>query len=149
GLRSLPDFFHTGGHWGIWGHCPWPRVGGPAMLLDKDVAQTIRRKLAGVLAAGLAVGAASTVVATVDSAVRAPAAGATVYLGSAARLSLVRPIVDMASTPTGKGYWLVASDGGIFSYGDAHFHGSTGGRPLNKPIVGMTATRDGGGYWFV
>jgi beta-glucanase (GH16 family) len=33
----------------------------------------------------------------------------------------------MAPTPTGQGYWLVASDGGIFSYGDAGFSGSTGG----------------------
>ena len=55
----------------------------------------------------------------------------------------------MAATPGGKGYWLVASDGGVFSYGDAAFHGSTGGSPLNKPIVGMAATPDGGGYWLV
>jgi hypothetical protein len=45
----------------------------------------------------------------------------------------------MAATPSGQGYWLVASDGGIFAYGDATFHGSTGGQPLNKPIVGMAA----------
>jgi hypothetical protein len=43
----------------------------------------------------------------------------------------------MASTPTGKGYWLVASDGGIFSYGDAGFFGSAGSLDLNKPVVGM------------
>jgi hypothetical protein len=43
----------------------------------------------------------------------------------------------------------VASDGGIFNYGDAVFHGSAGGLPLNKPIVGMAATPDGGGYWLV
>jgi hypothetical protein len=43
----------------------------------------------------------------------------------------------MAATPDGKGYWLVASDGGIFSYGDATFYGSTGATTLNKPIVGM------------
>jgi hypothetical protein len=30
----------------------------------------------------------------------------------------------MASTPSGNGYWLVASDGGIFSFGDATFHGA-------------------------
>jgi hypothetical protein len=41
----------------------------------------------------------------------------------------------------------VASDGGIFSFGDAAFHGSMGGRPLNAPIVGIAATSDGGGYW--
>jgi len=43
----------------------------------------------------------------------------------------------------------VASDGGIFAYGDAVFYGSTGGLPLNKPIVGMAATPSGHGYWLV
>ena len=47
------------------------------------------------------------------------------------------------------GYWLVASDGGIFSFGDAGFHGSTGGIHLNQPIVGMAADPTGGGYWLV
>jgi N-acetylmuramoyl-L-alanine amidase len=55
----------------------------------------------------------------------------------------------MAVTPNGGGYWLVASDGGIFSFGDASFHGSTGNIALNKPIVGMAATPDGDGYWLV
>ena len=55
----------------------------------------------------------------------------------------------MASTPDGGGYWLVASDGGIFSYGDADFNGSTGSLRLNQPIVGMASTPDGGGYWLV
>ncbi len=39
----------------------------------------------------------------------------------------------------GKGYWLVASDGGIFAFGDAGFYGSTGAMTLNKPIVGMAS----------
>ncbi len=54
-------------------------------------------------------------------------------------------------TPTfdGKGYWLVASDGGVFAFGDALFYGSTGGLPLTKPVVGMAATPDGKGYWLV
>src|SRR5256885_17236735 len=55
----------------------------------------------------------------------------------------------MTRTPTGNGYWLVASDGGIFAFGDATFHGSTGATPLAKPIVGMTATPTGNGYWLV
>ena len=55
----------------------------------------------------------------------------------------------MAATPDGGGYWLVAADGGIFSYGDAGFFGSAGSLHLNAPIVGMAATRDGGGYWLV
>jgi N-acetylmuramoyl-L-alanine amidase len=55
----------------------------------------------------------------------------------------------MAATPDGKGYWLVASDGGIFTFGDAAFYGSTGALSLNAPIVGMAATPDGKGYWLV
>jgi hypothetical protein len=55
-------------------------------------------------------------------------------------MTLNKPIVGMAATPDGKGYWLVASDGGIFSFGNATFYGSMGGTHLNKPIVGMAAT---------
>ena len=51
----------------------------------------------------------------------------------------------MAAAPGGTGYWLVASDGGIFSFGTASFLGSMGGTPLNAPIVGMAATSSG--YW--
>ncbi len=52
-------------------------------------------------------------------------------------------------TPTGKGYWEVASDGGIFAFGTAGFYGSMGGKPLDKPIVGMAAAPTGKGYWEV
>jgi uncharacterized repeat protein (TIGR01451 family) len=45
------------------------------------------------------------------------------------------------------GYWLVGSDGGIFSFGSAVFHGSTGGIQLQRPVVGIVATADRGGYW--
>ena len=47
------------------------------------------------------------------------------------------------------GYWMTASDGGIFSFGNAGFYGSMGGTVLNKPVVGMAATPDGKGYWLV
>ena len=60
-----------------------------------------------------------------------------------------QPIVGMASTPSGNGYWLVASDGGIFAFGDAQFFGSTGSIHLNQPIVGMASTPTGSGYWLV
>ena len=76
--------------------------------------------------------------------------------GSAARAApgvaltgLAAGLVGIASTPDGGGYWLVAADGGVFAYGDAGFHGSTGGMTLNAPVVGMAATPDGGGYWLV
>jgi SpoIID/LytB domain protein len=47
------------------------------------------------------------------------------------------------------GYWVNASDGGVFSFGHAQFFGSTGGMRLNQPVVGMAATHDAGGYWEV
>ena len=64
-------------------------------------------------------------------------------------MKLNKPIVGMAPTADGKGYWLVASDGGIFTFGDAKFYGSTGGIALNKPIIGMLAGPSGTGYILV
>ena len=45
------------------------------------------------------------------------------------------------------GYWLVGSDGGIFTFGSDQFYGSTGNLRLQGPVVGITPTRDRGGYW--
>ena len=53
-------------------------------------------------------------------------------------------------TPDGLGYWLVASDGGIFA--STAMLATTDleeARRLNQPIVGMAATPDGKGYWLV
>ena len=49
--------------------------------------------------------------------------------------------------PPPHGYWLVGSDGGIFSFGSAQFHGSTGSLTLQRPVVGIVPTRDRNGYW--
>jgi hypothetical protein len=54
--------------------------------------------------------------------------------------NLAQPVVGLATSPKGGGYWLVARDGGIFAFGDSRFYGSTGNVRLNQPIVGMTAT---------
>jgi len=64
-------------------------------------------------------------------------------------MKLNKPIVGMAMTANGEGYWLVASDGGIFSFGDAPFDGSMGGTNLNAPVVGMAADATTGGYRLV
>jgi PQQ-like domain len=53
--------------------------------------------------------------------------------------------VPAAAAP---GYDLVASDGGMFSFGEP-FCGSTGGIRLNRPVVGMAMAPDTGGYWLV
>jgi Tol biopolymer transport system component/ribosomal protein L24E len=71
----------------------------------------------------------------------------------AAILLAVVPVVPgtgaNAAGPATRGYWFVAADGGIFSFDDAAFYGSTGDLRLNKPIVGMAPTPTGAGYWFV
>ncbi|MDQ1569192.1 MAG: hypothetical protein QOF96_4072 [Actinomycetota bacterium] len=54
-----------------------------------------------------------------------------------------------AAAASPSGCWLVASDGGIFAFGDAKFYGSTGAIKLNKPITGMAPTPTGAGYWLV
>ncbi len=54
-----------------------------------------------------------------------------------------------APTPGPHGYWLVGSDGGIFTFGAAPFYGSTGALTLQRPVVGMTVTGDRSGYWLV
>jgi ribosomal protein L24E len=55
----------------------------------------------------------------------------------------------MAASPDGHGYWLVASDGGVFTFGDAVFYGSQGGHSLNAPVEGIETTQNGHGYWLV
>ncbi|MGH9180049.1 MAG: superoxide dismutase family protein [Acidimicrobiales bacterium] len=50
---------------------------------------------------------------------------------------------------TGDGYWLAASDGGVFGFGDAKFFGSLGGTTLNRPVNGIAATPTAQGYWMV
>ena len=51
------------------------------------------------------------------------------------------------ASPSSHGYWLVGSDGGIFTFGSAGFYGSMGGIPLQRPVVGIVPTKDRGGYW--
>ena len=63
--------------------------------------------------------------------------------------------VGIAATPTGMGYWLAQAGGGVFSYGNAAFHGSLPRGPGGlgvipaAPISAIAATPSGGGYWLV
>jgi CHAP domain len=75
--------------------------------------------------------------------------GSAPFLGSPTDKHLAAPIVAMAATPDGKGYWLVGADGGVLAYGDAPYFGGTSALKLYAPIVAMAPTPDGGGYWLV
>jgi len=55
----------------------------------------------------------------------------------------------LPATSSNQGLVMTARDGGIFTFGDAGFYGSMGGKPLNEPVVGIAATPDRGGYWEV
>jgi hypothetical protein len=59
------------------------------------------------------------------------------------------PLVDMAPTPDGLGYWLLRADGTVASFGDAVQAGSapvpTGGDPAERIVPGP----NGDGYWVV
>jgi len=83
--------------------------------------------------------------------------GCTSYACGAARQLFATPVVlpnvngevPCTAPASSSGYYMAASDGGIFTYGSLPFCGSEGGNPLNKPMVGIAATRDDGGYWLV
>src|SRR3989442_343418 len=79
----------------------------------------------------------------------AVALGDAAFLGDVSRMTLNGPVLGSVATPSGKGYYMVASDGGIFAFGDAHFVGSMGGKHLNAPVESLVPDGDGTGYWLV
>ena len=52
-------------------------------------------------------------------------------------------IKSSVASPTGQGYYMVASDGGVFAFGDAKFRGSMGAVKLNQPVESLVPNRDG------
>ena len=98
---------------------------------------------------GSAVAGVATAVASVLSVPLVMPGTASAAVPSGRGVTLNAPIVGVAPLPDGRGYWEVAADGGVFAFGAARFHGSTGSDHLNRPIVGMEATPDGRGYWEV
>ena len=55
----------------------------------------------------------------------------------------------MAAMPSGRGYWLVGADGGVFAFGEAPYEGSLANLVLAEPVLGVAPTPSGGGYWLV
>jgi hypothetical protein len=59
------------------------------------------------------------------------------FLGSLGNVHLAQPIDGMMLTQDAGGYWLVAADGGIFTFGDATYQGSVPGLGVSvRNIVG-------------
>jgi hypothetical protein len=68
------------------------------------------------------------------------------FQGDMSAVPLNGPVLDSVITPSGLGYYMVASDGGVFAF-EAPFKGSMGFTPLAKPVAGMV--RYGDGYLMV
>ena len=66
------------------------------------------------------------------------------FYGSASALSPGSPIVGIAATPDGQGYWEAAADGAVFAFGDAQFDGVAA---FTQPVVGISSV--GSGYRLV
>ena len=80
---------------------------------------------------------------------------ATVPAGAAGTVDVLVQAQSGTSTPGAQarytyargGYWMAASDGGIFAFGGAGFHGSAAALPLGAPVVALAPTSDDQGYW--
>ena len=87
--------------------------------------------------AGLCVGICACATGGLTVLMHPASAATSAPLPTGAGVVLNSPIVDAAATPDGHGYWEDGADGGIFSFGDAQFYGSTGALTLNRPIIGL------------
>jgi hypothetical protein len=70
--------------------------------------------------------------------------------GSSSSKRLNAPIVGMVPSADGGGYFMVAADGGVFTFGDAKFEGSCpsiGG--CSGATVAVMPDATGNGYWLV
>ena len=59
----------------------------------------------------------------------------------------VIPEFRVVATKSGTGYWQTKSDGAVYSFGDAQYHGGANTFPHGAPIVAMARTASGNGYW--
>ena len=68
--------------------------------------------------------------------------GSTVRPGG---VRLNQPVVGMAADVATGGYWLLAADGGVFSF-HAPFYGSGAGKGITGSFYSISATNGGKGY---
>ena len=70
-----------------------------------------------------------------------------VHRGDLGTISVTAPVVDIAVTPDGNGYWLVTSEGIVYAFGSALWRGSLGHLDLQAPVVDLEPVSTGYGYW--
>jgi len=105
-----------------------------------------RRRCVQVVVTLVAVASSLTAAGLAPTSARA----ATIPTQGSDGVSLMGPhIGEPAASTDQHGYWLVGSDGGVFSFGSARFYGSVAGLQLQAPMIGIAPTADRGGYWLV
>ena len=67
------------------------------------------------------------------------------WYGSKSESAVRKPIVAMASSPSGYGYWLVSQIGQVSAFGDAPYKG--GAKGTMSSVAGIAGTATGRGYW--
>jgi hypothetical protein len=69
--------------------------------------------------------------------------------GDATHLSPGAEAVDLEPTPSGNGYWVVDSAGGVQAFGDAALKGMPDSHALTagERVTSLSATPGGAGYW--
>jgi YVTN family beta-propeller protein len=84
------------------------------------------------------------------------ARGGTVFgLGSAASLGGIRttssdPVVGIAGSPDGKGYFVATADGDVTAFGDVTSHGDLSTKHIARSdVVAIVTTQDANGYWLI
>ncbi len=75
------------------------------------------------------------------------------FIGDLLSFDLAANVIAATMSPSGRGVYMLGSDGGVFALGDATFAGSVPavlpGVQLDEPTVGIVADPDGAGYWVV
>ncbi len=97
------------------------------------------------LACTLAGAAAVTTAPPAAAIARAASAGTEL---SASNVGAAVPVA-VASTRTGRGFWVASTDGAVTPEGDARPYGSARALDLAAPVVSIAATASGAGYWLL
>ena len=59
------------------------------------------------------------------------------------------PTADVAATPSGQGYWVLSSSGGVYAFGSAKHYGSLSRSGVGSAGVKIRSTPSGKGYWIL
>jgi len=71
------------------------------------------------------------------------------FAASNTSYNLTAPPIGIAASGSTTGYWIAASDGGVFAQGTAVFHGSIAATAITTQVVSISPTQDRGGYYLV